>query len=248
MNNIVPLLKKNIKIYLQPYIFRIKQFYLKKKMGPGGPKKEFLLNKNIEWFGTDYGGFFLDRTLVSKNCVYFSFGIGTDISFDRSIAAMGLKKIFLFDPTPKAIEFIKEARLPKYYRFFSYGISSKDEISEFFLPTIDGYISGSMIYHNKLGEGEKIFVELKRLITICRNLKVVPDILKIDIEGSEFEVIKDVFESQIFPLQICIEFHSRFFDDGNSRLENSLQLFSRNGYTLAGKSTEEEFLFVRKFK
>ena len=191
------------------------------------------------------GGFFLDKSLASKKSVLFSFGIGTDISFDRCVSSLGVKKIYLFDPTPIAIKFIKDQRLPSYYKFFDYGLSLKDETTEFILPTSE-FISGSMIYHNQLGKGERINVDFKKLSTICNDLDITPDILKIDIEGSEFEIIEDIFKSKIFPKQICIEFHSRFFDDGKNKLENSLKLFAKYDYTIAGKSTEEEYLFIRK--
>jgi FkbM family methyltransferase len=231
---------------LHYYLFKFRMMYKKMARGTKRSKEDYRLYNNIEWFGTDYGGFFLDKTLVSKKTVLFSFGIGTDISFDRCVANLGVRKLYLFDPTPKAIAFIKEQRLPDYYRFLSYGLSAKDETTEFFLPTIPGHISGSKIFHDQLGKGESITVELKKLSTICNDLKIeTPDILKLDIEGSEFDVLKDIFESKIFPKQVCIEFHSRFFEDGSKKLENSIQLFNRHGYIMGGKSTEEEYLFIK---
>ena len=248
LNKMISAVKKKTRVYFRPFVFKAKQFYKRYKIGTEGPKKEFLLNKNIEWYGTDYGGFFLDKTLVNKKSIIFSFGIGTDISFDQSIAAMGVKNIYLFDPTPKAIAFIKEFGLPSHYKFFGYGLSSRNETTEFFLPTVEGYISGSLIHHSQLGKGERIFVELKKLSTICKELKISsPDILKIDIEGSEFEVIHDIFGDEIFPKQICIEFHSRFFEDGKTKLQDSLNLFAKHNYIMGGKSTEEEYLFIRGY-
>ena len=54
MNDIIAVLKKKIMFNIRSLFFKTRHFYNKKKMGPEGPKKEFVLNKNIEWFGTSY--------------------------------------------------------------------------------------------------------------------------------------------------------------------------------------------------
>jgi len=37
------------------------------------------------WYGSPYGGFYVDPTLLDENSVVYSFGIGEDISFDLDI-------------------------------------------------------------------------------------------------------------------------------------------------------------------
>jgi FkbM family methyltransferase len=235
------------KAALRPAFFRLKRKYDRLRMGPDGPKKEFTLNRNIRWIGTDYGGFFVDVSLLSGKSVVLSFGVGTDISFDQGVADFGVREIFLFDPTPVAKDFLQRLNLSRRYKYFSYGLSDKDETREFFLPTKEGCISGSMIYHGDLGRGERILVQFRSLSSICKELGIAAiDVLKMDIEGSEFAVIKNIFSDKIFPRQICIEFHSRFFENGKALLDESLKLLHESGYVLAGKSTDEEFLFIRK--
>jgi hypothetical protein len=36
------------------------------------------------------------------------------------------------------------------------------------------------------------------------------DLMKIDVEGSEYEIVEDMIRSQIKPQQLLIEFHHRF--------------------------------------
>ena len=48
------------------------------------------------------------------------------------------------------------------------------------------------------------------------------DILKMDIEGAEFEVIHDIICDGIEFGQLCIEVHDRFFENGDKRLKDSI--------------------------
>ena len=43
------------------------------------------------------------------------------------------------------------------------------------------------------------------------------DLLKLDIEGSEYRVLDEILESQI-------EFHDRFYDDGSKKQKRQLEI------------------------
>src|SRR5437762_9503716 len=101
---------ERLKSVLRPVVFGFKKKYERLMTGPGGSKEEFRFNKNIKWIRNSYGGFFLDTSLLSRESIVLSFGVGTDISFDEGVAYMGVKQIFLFDPTPRAKIFIEEKK------------------------------------------------------------------------------------------------------------------------------------------
>jgi FkbM family methyltransferase len=63
-------------------------------------------------FGTVYGGFFLPSNLngLDKNSVIYCAGVGEDISFDIEIAKKTGANIYLFDPTPRAIEHVNQTK------------------------------------------------------------------------------------------------------------------------------------------
>lgn len=204
----------------------------------------------IKWSGTEYGGFYLDFSLLNPSSNLFSFGVGEDISFDLAAGELGVKNVFLFDPTPKSIEFIKKTKLPDNFHFFPFGISDKDEDADFFLPKNDNSVSGSLSVHKKLDTQKIVRVQLKKLSTILAELNVHRvDVLKIDIEGSEYKVLKNIISESIFPIQICVEFHNEFFKTGKEMFDETLQLLENNLYNIKAISkTGKELLFVRDNK
>lgn len=208
----------------------------------------FVSNSSIQWFGTTYGGFYLDASLLTASSTLFSFGVGEDISFDIAVSKKNIGSIFLFDPTPKSIAFIKNTPLPENFHFFPIGISDQDEEASFFLPKNDNNVSGSLLSHRQVDSTKKIKVLLKRLSTIIHELNIHRvDVLKIDIEGSEYRVLKDIMQERIFPLQICVEFHNEFYKNGKELFKSSLIFLKDNGYEVKAVSKSgKEYLFVNK--
>lgn len=149
-------------------------------------------------FGNSYGGFEVAIDLLPESPVIYSFGIGEDLSFSEEILN-NLKKanVYAFDMTPKSIEYVNSNRLSKEKRFHFYpiGLANKDGKVKFHLPLNEAYVSGAIELHKGLKQ-ECIEVEVKRLKTIMNELEHDHiDILKLDIEGSEFDVIPDILHS-----------------------------------------------------
>ena len=207
----------------------------------------FIASNSIQWFGSGYGGFYLDKSLISPASILFSFGVGEDISFDLAVSKLGLQNIFLFDPTPKAIDYVKKMHLPDNFYFSPIGISDKDEYADFFLPRNDDNVSGSLAVHKQLDSAKVINVQLKKLSTIINELNVQKiDILKMDIEGSEYKVLNNIMMEGIFPTQICIEFHNNFYKNGKKLFKETVDLMSAKGYEIKAISDSgNELLFVR---
>jgi FkbM family methyltransferase len=200
-----------------------------------------------KWYGSTYGGFYINPKLLNKDSVVYSIGIGTDITFDRKCMARHSCQVFGFDPTPKAIRFIEIENVPPNFSFQPYGLASESGTRTFFLPANPKGTSGSLELNDSLDEGRHIEVTMKSLNDICEeegHQKL--DVLKMDIEGSEYDVIESVLNSGIEIDQILIEFHDRFRSEGQTDSRHVVSLLNDRGYKIFGVSLSyEEVSFIR---
>lgn len=205
------------------------------------------VNINYKWYGNKYGGFYVQPNFLNSNSIIYSFGIGEDISFDRMLIDEHKCQVFGFDPTPKSIEWINSQQLPSLFTFFDYGIDSNTGYVNFNLPKNKNHISGSIVNHQNVDESNIVSVPMKCLKDIANELGHDHiDILKMDIEGSEFEVIDNILSSSIEIEQILIELHERFFVDGKTRTEKLLKSLRDNGYKVFAVSDSfEEVSFIK---
>jgi FkbM family methyltransferase len=203
-----------------------------------------------KWYGNEYGGFFVCPTILRNTSVVYSFGIGEDVSFDESIISKHKCSVFGFDPTPKSIDWIesRKTRLPKEFAFFKYGISNKSGPVEFYLPKNTHHVSGSFIHHPSVDDNRAIVVEMRSLADIVHELghKRI-DVLKMDIEGAEYQTIESILASKIEIDQVLVEFHERFFPDGREKTMNILAMLEKGGFQIFGVSDSfEEISFIHK--
>ena len=188
---------------------------------------------NIERLGSKYGGWWIyPKPIQSKRATVFSFGLGEDISFDLTIIQKYKAKVYGFDPTPKSLQYVKSINTGRNFFLYEYAISNKDGELIFNLPMNDEHVSGSFI---DIKSKKRIIVKAKRLQTILKDLDVEPneiDILKMDIEGAEYDVIKDIIKSNILPNQILIEYHHFFNSISTNQTKDSIKLLLKSGYKL----------------
>lgn len=227
INNTYQIIKKFFRIIIGKEIY----FPIDKKL-----KKEILGNHLAEWV--------ISSNSLDKDKVVYSFGVGTDISFDLDLIKKYGCQVYAFDPTPKSVKWIKEQNLPFNFKFMEYGVSDKNELITFYPPENQDHVSYST---KKNDEQVGIQLPVYRLKTIMENLghKKI-DLLKMDIEGAEYEVIKDLITSNIDVKQLLIEFHHRF--DKNSKKDtlnaiNGLRNFGFNIFYIS--PTGEEYSFIK---
>jgi len=196
-----------------------------------------------DWIGTQYGGFYVIRDLLTKDSIVYSFGVGEDISFDLALIKQYGLNVYAFDPTPLAIKFAKE-NLTLHFNFKSIGLGNRDEFTKFYLSTDERDISGSII--DKNDNAAFIQVEMKKLSSIMKELNHTQiDLLKMDIEGSEYAVLENILEENIHPKQILVEFHHRFPQIGFNETKNIVRKLKNDGYKIAKISdTGLEYTFL----
>ncbi len=224
----------------------IKLFSWFKNKTPSPAFAEFIGDQNVKWIDNSYGGFFVDTTLLNSESIVVSVGIGEDISFDIGLYEMGVQRIYMFDPTPKAKIFIDKQNLPVQFSFYEMALSTEDSEMDMYLPKNKNHVSGSLVMNKNIDANDFVKVKCISVSTICSitgNKNI--DLLKIDIEGSEYEVLENMLHGGIFPKQICVEFHNRFFKDGDQKFQNVVDKLQEKKYRIMGISkTNEEFLFI----
>jgi FkbM family methyltransferase len=207
------------------------------------------INISRSLHGNMYASFIVSPQYLDSNSIVYSFGVGTDISFDLDVIGKYNCNIYCFDPTPDSIAWINSIPLPEKLKFYRYGLSDKNEKVKFYKPKNSSHISHSIINNENFNSDEYIYVEMKDLETIMAELghKFI-DILKLDIEGSEYKVLRSILlKEDIFIKQIVIEFHHRFGDIGIQQTIDSIRLLQDKGYLLfAITDTKEEYSFIHK--
>ena len=199
---------------------------------------------DYDFFGSEYGGWPVLSSFVNTNSIVYSAGIGDDVTFDIGLIERFGVTIHAFDPTPSAIEYINKNIHTRNFVMHSYGFYNKDQKVNFHQPKNENYVSYSIF---DKGSENIIVVEMKRLKTTMDELGHDHiDILKIDIEGAEYDFVKDMLRSNIYPIQLLIEFHHRFKKIKTKMTKEVLQLLKEKGYSLFYVSNEgTDYGFVR---
>jgi FkbM family methyltransferase len=183
--------------------------------------------------------------MLSKASVVYSFGVGEDISFDLELIRRFGLQVHAFDPTPRSIEWIGSQTLPKEFEFHPYGVADADGRRKFAPPVNPEYVSHTMLQRKT--PWPAIEVPVSRLPTILGSLgheKI--HLLKMDIEGAEYEVLANMFASGIQVDQLLIEFHHRWPEVGVEKTRRALHDLKLSGYRIFHISPSgEEYSFRR---
>jgi len=204
------------------------------------------LSVQKEFHGTEYGGWFISPINLNENSIVYSFGAGEDISFDLSLIEKFGLSVYVFDPTPKSIDFVKRQNLPGKFHFKEYGIADFDGNIKFYPPENPEHVSHTIL-HRSATSDKYIEVPVKRLETICKELghdKI--NLLKMDIEGAEYSVIEDILKSDIQIDQLLVEFHDRFETVDAGDTHKAISGLLESGYEIFSISpTGQEYSFIK---
>lgn len=196
-------------------------------------------------FGSEYGGWDIIENDLSGRSVVYSFGVGEDATFDSGVIdAFGLT-VHAFDPTPRSIEWVRKQAFPEQFVMHEYGIAAFDGDVTFNPPENPLHVSHTILERPETAS-DAITVPVRKLSSIMDDLGHSHiDILKLDIEGAEYDVIDDILSSEIRPSQFLVEFHTRFPGGGKPKTKRAIDSLRSAGYRLFHVSqSNEEFCFV----
>jgi FkbM family methyltransferase len=223
---------------------RVKVFYQQHLWKP-----QIALKVETVWHGNAKAGFYICPGLLPPQPVVFSFGVGDDISFDLVLIHKYNGNIEAFDPTPASETFIKlQHPSSSRFRHHPVGLQKTNGDRTFYFPR-DPNFSGTVFprWKNDTKDVEVLSLPFKKFETILAELKPKQiDILKMDIEGSEYDVLDDILSSNVPITQILIEFHHRFPGRSLKDTKDAIAKLKTKGYLLAAVSLRnEEFTFVK---
>jgi len=196
--------------------------------------------------GSEYGGWEISGAGLHGESIVYSCGVGTDASFDLSLMERYGLHIHAFDPTPASVAWVRSQDLPDRFHFHSVGIAGYDGTAVFFAPSNPDHASHS-IHNRPENRGKPVSLPVRRLRTIMNELGHSHiDILKMDIEGSEYAALEDMLISGIFPAQLLVEFHHGYEMAGMLKTRAMIRRLVKHGYGIFSISPNyREFSFLR---
>jgi len=200
-----------------------------------------------ELHGDGSGAWCFCPTGLGPEFIVYNFGVGREISFERSIISTFGMQVFAFDPTPLASDWIASQQLPPEFHFLKIGIASYDGEATFRVHGDDKNACWSMSGASR-GRSRSHVGQVRMLATIARMLGHERiDVLKMDIEGAEYDVIQNWLDSGIHVSQLLIEFHHRFQGVGIAKTEAAIARLNEAGFRLFHVSRfGPEYGFVRR--
>lgn len=161
--------------------------------------------ERLERLGTDYGGWYVPLERLGPRSVVYSVGVGEDISFDVELIRRTGCNVHAFDPTSRAREYVRAYRdLDERFRFHEYGLWNTDTVVRFYAPKDPAHVSHSI---KNVQKTDAYFeAPVKRLSSLMRALSHESvDLLKMDVEGAEHEIVRDMLVSGIRPTVLLVE-------------------------------------------
>jgi FkbM family methyltransferase len=203
---------------------------------------------DIEFIGTPYGGWAVPASLFNEDSVCYCAGCGEDISFDLGLIRRFGCQVHAFDPTPRAIEYVRRtASAEANYHFQGIGLWDCHTKLNFYAPKNPAHVSYSALNLQKTQEYFK--AEVFRLAELMeKNGHRRLGLLKLDIEGAEYKVIDSIIDDGLDIAVICVEYDETFnpLDSGYAkRIKGSMEGLVAAGYSIACIGRPGNYTFIK---
>jgi FkbM family methyltransferase len=142
---------------------------------------------------------------MDKDSVVYGGGIGRDVTFEKALVKQFGCRIVLFDPSPTGLETMSlpENKIPQFH-FVPVGLSGSIGTLRF-APPIDPREGSWFTDGSSAATIEVPCVDLTTLMKQNGHDRI--DLLKIDVEGAEYDVIDHLLRHKLPVKQVLVEFH-----------------------------------------
>jgi FkbM family methyltransferase len=141
--------------------------------------------------------------VLNQDSFIVSAGVGTSITFEEDLTSMFRTRIILLDPSPTGVQTMNARVRDELIEFSPRGLAKRSGNVSFGLP--DRLEEGS--FKKGTGSDGLMFTCVSLTDLLEENKKSKIDLLKIDIEGFEYEIIESMIENNIQVDIICVEIH-----------------------------------------
>lgn len=164
---------------------------------------------DLRQFGSGSAGYTVECSELSKESIVYSLGIGCDITFDLAlIESFGLH-VWGYDPTTEAARYVRKVSPPSNFFFSQQGVcacSGKRSLMTIKKPS-RLYRAATLLGCEGIG-GKVTDTECIGILDLPkRNKHSRIAILKMDIEGAEYEILRELSSDEIYFNQLAVEFH-----------------------------------------
>jgi FkbM family methyltransferase len=172
---------------------------------------------------------------LGPRSIIYSAGVGSDITFEHALVETFGCEVILIDPSPTGLKTmgLPQNKIPQFH-FLPVALAARNGKLKL-SPPLDAEGDSWFGQPDAPGGIEVTCADLGSLMKQNKHSHI--DLLKLDIEGCEYEVIEDILRKRLPISQIAVEFHHGIlpgFDRGQT-IRTMLKLI-RHGYRLADQT------------
>lgn len=228
----------------QPWFWPVKLF-LKRISG-----KELWLKTEVRYETIETADWTYIASKLDSDSIVYSLGVGDSVDFDLDLIERFGATVYAFDPTPFSTDWVAEQILPTRFVFKPWAASGSDGKLRLYRRVNRQGKSAEVMWtaDEEAGDAED-FIDvpaytIASIMDLLQHQRV--DLLKMDVEGAEYDILKGLKLAKHLPQQLLVEFHHRFPGIGKARTAESIELLKGLGYRIfAISETGREVGFVQ---
>jgi FkbM family methyltransferase len=195
---------------------------------------------NVVKAGNDYGGYYVDLDSISNGDTILDLGVGEDYSFSEFLHLFRDIAVIAVDPTAKALRY-NESKNLDYVTFINKAVHVLDNTDlVLYKNNNPNHVSDSINPHMRSVGSETYTVKTISLKGLIQ--KYQPSLVKLDIEGAEYDIYKDCLGVQ----QVCLETHDSMTSQESNRDAIMLDFFKSNNYQIIHSNGRNIHSFLLK--